>query len=112
MNPDLFKNWKAFLAYPSQKVLDNTLKATTQLCLEPVKMERREIPRQHRKKRLLPLHPRRLRGRVHSDTFFSTVKSIRNYKCVQLFVHVNSDYLFVWCMQREAHLHGTYQDFI
>ena len=111
-NTGSVKDWKALLAFPSQKVLENTLKATTQLCSEPVEMEKREIPRQHRKKRLLPLHPRRLRGRVDSDTFFSTIKSIRNYKCVQLFVHVNSDYLFVRCMQREAHSHGAYQDFI
>ena len=106
------KDWRALLGFPSEKVMEKTLEATTQLCAEPVEMERREIPKQHRKKRLLPLHPRRLRGRVDSDTFFSTVKSIRNYKCVQLFVHVNSDYLFVRCMQREAHSHGAYQDFI
>ena len=106
------KNWKELLGFPSKEVLEKTLKATTQLCAEPVEMERREMPKQHRKKRLLPLHPRRLRGRVDSDTFFSTVKSIRSYKCVQFFVHVNSDYLFVRCMQREAHSHGAYQDFV
>jgi hypothetical protein len=92
--------------------MEKTLESTTQLCAEPVEMERREIPRQHRKKRLLPLHPRRLRGRTDTDTFFSSVKSIRGYKCVQLFVHRASDYLFVRCMQREAHSHGAYQDFV
>ena len=106
------KDWKALLGFPSDQVLEKTLNATTQLCAEPIEAERREIPRQHRKKRLLPLHPRRLKGRVDSDTFFSTVKSIRNYKCVQFFVHVESDYLFVRCLQREAHSHGAYQDFI
>ena len=106
------KDWRSLLGYPSEKVLEKTLVATTQLCAEPVEAERREIPRQHRKKRLLPLHPRRLKGRVDSDTFFSTVLSKRNYKCVQFFVHVPSDYIFVRCMQRESHSHGAYQDFI
>ena len=105
-------DWKATLGYPNDKVLKRTLETTTQLCAEPVEMEQREIPRQHRKKRLLPLHPRRLSGRVDSDTFFASVKSIRGYKCVQFFVHIPSDFIFCRCMQRESHSHGAYQDFI
>ena len=105
-------NWQASLGYPSKKTLKKTIEMTTQLCAEPVEMEIREIPRQHRKKRLLPLHPSRLKGRVDIDTFFSSIQSIRGYKCVQLFVHVPSDYLFVRCMQRESHSHGAYQDFV
>lgn len=105
-------HWKQLLGFPSDEVVEKTIESTTQLLHEPVEMERREIPRQHRKKRLLPLHPKRLRGRVDADTFFSTVKSIRNYKCVQLFVHVLSDFIFIRCMQRESHSHGAYQDFV
>ena len=106
------RNWKELLGFPNDDALEKTLDATTQFCAEPVEMERREIPRQHRKKRLYPLHPRRLTGRVDADTFFSSVKSVRGYKCVQLFVHVKSDYVFARCMQRESHSHGAYQDFI
>ena len=106
------KHRKELLGFPSDEVVGKTLESTTQLCSEPVEMEKRELPRQHRKKRLLPLHPRRLCGRTDSDTFFSSLKSIRGYKCVQLFVHVPSDYLFIRCMKREAHSHGAYQDFI
>ena len=105
-------NWQASLGYPSKKILEKTIEMTTQLCAKPVEMEIREIPRQHRKKRLLPLHPSRLKGRVDIDTFFSSIQSIRGYKCVQLCVHVPSDYLFVRCMQRESHSHGAYQDFV
>ena len=111
-NDVVLKDWKQLLGFPSDEVLEKTLESTTQLCAEPVEMERRELPRQHRKKRLHPLHPRRLRGRTDSDTFFSSVKSIRGYKCVQLFVHVPSDYLFVRCMQREKHSHAAYQDYV
>lgn len=104
--------WKECLGHPSDEVVKRTLENTTQYCAEPVEMEKRELPRQHRKKRLPPLHPRRLPGVTATDTFFSSVKSIRNHTCVQLFVHVPSDYLFVRCMQRERHSHGAFQDFI
>ena len=70
----------------------------------------------------LVLHLRRLKGRTDTDTFFSSVKSIRGYlssvksirgyTCVQIFCHVMSDFLFVRCMQRESHSHGAYQDYI
>ena len=43
---------------------------------------------------------------------FSTVKSIRGYRCAQFFCHVLSDLLFVRCMQRESHSHGAYEDCI
>ena len=106
------EEWKALLAYPSEKVIEKTLDATTQLQVGPVESERREIPRQHRKKRLHMLHPRRLPGRTDADTVFSTVKSIRGYKCVQFFCHVPSDFLFARCLQRESQSHGAYQDYI
>jgi hypothetical protein len=93
-------------------VTKKTLEATTQLCFEPVEMENREAPRQHRKKRLMALHPRRLEGRSDSDTFFATIKSVRNYTCIQLFVHLPSQYLYARCMTREKHSHGAYQDFV
>ena len=74
--------------------MEKTLDSTTQLQVDPVESERREIPKQHRKKRLLMLHPRRLQGRTDTDTVFSTIKSVRGYLCVQIFCHVPSDYLF------------------
>ena len=111
-NDKELKNWKELLGFPNDEVVEKTLETTTQFCSEPIEMERREIPRQHRKKRLFPLHPRRLNGRVDADTFFSSVESIRKYKCVQFFVHVKSDFVFGRCMQRESHSHGAYQDFI
>ena len=52
------KEWKELLVFPSDEVVEKTLEATTQLKVEPVEAERREIPRQHRKKQLQMLHPR------------------------------------------------------
>ena len=62
--------WKQLLAFPSDEVVERTLISTTQLQVEPVESERRDIPRQHRKKRLLQLYPRRLKGRTDTDPFF------------------------------------------
>ena len=95
------KRWKSCLGFPTDKVLANTLEATTQLRAEPVEMENRDFPRQHRKKRLPSLHVRRIPGRVDTDTFYSTVKSKRKYTCVQLFVCVESKFVFIRCMKRE-----------
>ncbi len=106
------EEWKELLAFPSDEVVEKTLKSTTQMQVGPIESERREIPKQHKKKRLLMLHPRCLNGRMDTDTFFSTVKSIHGYLCKQIFCHVQSDYLFVRCMQRESHSHRAYQDYI
>ena len=111
-NKKSIDRWKACLAYPTDKVLETTLKSTTQLQQEPVEMEIREYPRQHRKKRLPSLHVTRIPGRVDSDTFFSTVTSKRKYSCVQLFVCTLSKFIFVRCLQRERQSHAAYEDFI
>ena len=104
--------WKKTLAFPSDIVCDKTKLATTSYCDAPVEMETRLMPRQHRKKRILPLHPRRLSGRTDTDTFFASIPSIRKYKCIQLFVIVKSCYLFVRFLQRESQSHTALQDFI
>ena len=75
-------------------------------------MDNREFPRHYRKKRLLPLHPNRIPGRTDSNTFFASIKSIRGYKCVQLFYFLLSCYTYVCCMRRESHSHKVYQYFI
>ena len=104
--------WEQRLGNSPEMVITKTMEATMQLCVESIEMEKREAPRQHRKHRILPLHPRRLEGRTDSDTFFASEKSIRNFTCVQLFFHVMTGFLFVRCMRREAHSHGAYQDFV
>ena len=104
--------WRERLGFCPADVLTATMEATTQLCSSPVEMDNREAPRQHRKSRVLPLHPRRVPGRTDSDTYFSTVKSVRGYTCVQVFVSLVSQYLYAVCMRREQHSHGAYQDFV
>ena len=104
--------WKDCLANPPAEIVKNTLDATTRFCEAPVEMENRENMRQHRKARILPLYPRRIKGRTDSDTIFSSVMSIKGFRCVQLFVCLLSDFLFVKCLRRESQSHSAYQDFI
>ena len=104
--------WRERLGFPPEAVVAATMAATTQLCADPVEMENREAPRQHRKSRVLPLHPRRIEGRTDSDTYFSSVKSVRGFICVQVFVSLLAQYIFVRCLRRERHSHNAYQDLI
>ena len=103
--------WEDRLACPPEMITTKTLENTTQLCSSAVEMYNQESPCQHRKKRLLPLHPNRLPGRTDSDTFFASIQSIRGYKCVQLFYSFLSCYTYVSCMRRESHSHQAYQYF-
>ena len=50
-------DWRTKLGNCPEFVAAKTLEATTQLCKAPVEMENRENPCQHRKQRLLALHP-------------------------------------------------------
>ena len=61
--------WEDRLACPPKMIATKTLENTTQLCSSAVDMDNRESPRQHSKKRLLPLHPNRVPGCTDSDTF-------------------------------------------
>ena len=45
--------WKELLAYPLNKVVENTTEVTMKLQNGPVESDRRETPKQHRKKRLI-----------------------------------------------------------
>jgi hypothetical protein len=75
-------------------------------------MDKREAPRQHRKKRVQALHPSRIEGRTDSDTFFSSIKSVKGFACIQIFFVCLHRFIFVRGMQKESESHGAYQDMI
>ena len=79
------KPLSARLANCPDAIAERTLQATTQLRESTLDMDEREIPRMNRKKRGVPFSQRRLEGRTDSDTFFSSIKSIRGYRCIQVF---------------------------
>jgi hypothetical protein len=70
-------SWEERLGNCPEMILVKTMACTTQLCSSPIEMENRESLHQHRKSRVLPLHPKRILGRTDSDTFFSSMKSVR-----------------------------------
>ena len=87
--------WEERLGNEPELLTVKTLEATTQLCESPVEMDRREAPKRHHKKIILALYPRRIEGRTYSDTFFSSIKSVRNFACVQIFFTVLHKCLFL-----------------
>ena len=95
-----------------QKTIAKTLQNTTQLI--PFRPMLQDVlrPRRHMQKRDFPLVPQRINGRVDSDTFFSNIKSIRNFTCAQLFVVVSANYIMLKCLQREAQSHSALLDFL
>ena len=100
------------LGYPTQATMEKTLDATTQFYKAPVESEIREIPRQHRKKRLHALHGKRLKGRTATDTFYASVKSIRKFRAIQLFVHQASNFIYCKPLKKESQSHSAFQDFL
>jgi hypothetical protein len=104
--------WEERLGYAPELITVKTLEAMTQLCSAPVEMDQRENPRQHRKTRIQALHPRRITGRTDSDTFFSSVETVRKFMSVQIFFCVLTKFLYVKGMRRKSHSHSAYQDFV
>ena len=78
-------------------IANQTLLATTQLRDGNIEMDQREIYRMNCKKRGVPFTQRWLEGRTESDTFFSSVNSIHGYRCVKLFVHLLTQFLWIKC---------------
>ena len=109
---DSWIDWKKTLGHCTEEVARKTIKNTTQYFAKPVAAETRAYPMQHRQRRLFPLHLKRLQGRTCGDTFFSSLRSIRGYTCVQLFVALYADYIWVKMLRRESQVPGAYQDFV
>ena len=93
-------------------ISNRTLLVTTQLRAGDIDMDSREIPRMNYKKRGVPFAQRRLEGRTNSDTLFLYVNYIRGFRCVQLFVHLLTQFLWIANLRREKYNHGAYQDYI
>lgn len=82
-------DWKATLAFIPQHVIDKTMLATTQM-VPSVQAETREIMRDHFQSRLPELKVMRKNDILYIDTFFSSVPSIRGYKCWNLFCYAKT----------------------
>ena len=107
--PRELADWQACLGYPSMELTRKTLKATTQL-VPDVESETREILRDHLKSRLALLRYQRTTERCFADVFFSSVPSIRGYRCFLLFAYEDSGLDVVHLMQRKSQVATGLQD--
>eukprot|EP00957_Ditylum_brightwellii_P071044 5398980-Ditylum_brightwellii.AAC.1 len=76
VNKDLGFSQKETLGHCTDEVLAKTLENTTQYFPTCVESETHAYPVQHHQKQLFPLHLLQLKGRICTDMFFSSVKSI------------------------------------
>lgn len=104
--------WDNCLGASPEMIMAKMLKATTQLCTTPVEMDAQHSPQQHQKQCLQALHPWRIEWQLDSDMFFSSVKSICNFACMQIFYCLVSKYTYMTFLQRKLQLHHALQDFI
>ena len=95
------EDWRKRLSYPTFEVTKATLKNTTQH-IKTLQAETWEYMRDHYKTRAWALRPCRINDVCYSDTFFSTICSVRGYKCFQLFAFKRSKFDVVKLMRREA----------
>ena len=105
------QEWRAHLGYPTFEVTQSTLENTSQL-IPTQQAETREYMRDYYKTRAWALRPKRINDKVFSDTFFSSLCSIRGYKCFQLFAFKKTRLVKVHLMRRESQAPEAYEDVI
>ena len=108
---DDVKEWRARLGYPTYGTTRTTLKNTTQM-VQILQAESREYLRDYYKTRVWALRPYRINDVMYSDTFFSSIPSIRGFKCFQLFALKGSKFTKSKLMRRESQAPGMYKDII
>lgn len=108
---DDVKKWRANLGYPTSEVTKRTLKVTTRL-VNTVEAETREYMRDHFKPRLECLRPHRINDVCFSDTFFSSISSVRGYKCFQMFALKESGHDVPYLMRKESQASTRFQDYV
>ena len=104
-------DWRARLGYPTYETTKATLDNTTHM-IQTLQAETREYMRDHYKTRVWALRPRRINDTCYSDTFFSSIRSVRGYKCFQLFAFKGSKFDVAKLMKREADAPTAYENVI
>ena len=88
VNPDI-GTWRERLRYPSLEVTKSTLARNTQMA-QTLQVETREYMIDHCKIGVWVLRPKKIDDDVYSDTYFSSIVSVRGYICFQTFAYKNS----------------------
>jgi len=103
--------WRKRLGYPTFETTKATLAVTSQM-VSTLQAESREYLRDYYKTRVWCLRPRRIDDVMYSDTFFSSVVSVRNYRCFQLFAFKASKFTKIKLMSKEKQAPEKYEDII
>ena len=105
------QDWRKRLGYPTFETTKATLAVTSQM-VTTLQAESREYLRDYYKTRVWCLRPRRIDDVMYSDTFFSSVISVRNFSCFQLFAFKASKFTKSMLMSRESQAPEKYEDII
>ena len=105
------EQWRANLAFPTIEVTKKTLECTTQY-VSTVEAETREYMRDHFKSRLLSLRPHRINDVCFSDTFFSSIRSVRGYSMFQMFAFRDCKHDVPYLMRKESQASDKLRDLI
>ena len=103
--------WRGKLGFPPAGIVKRTLQNTSQL-VRTVEAEQRELMRDHRVTRLAPLRPHCINDVCYSDTFFSSLASVRGYIMFQLFALLECKVNKVYLMRRKSQAHDKFADFV
>ena len=110
-NLESINKWRAQLGYRTYITTSATLNNTTQL-VQTLQAETREYMRDYYKTRVWALKPNRIDDFLYSDTFFSSILSIRKFKCFQLFAFKKTKLTTIRLMRRESQAPEAYEDVI
>ena len=108
-SPSEIAHWRACLGFPTYGVTKRTLDNTTQM-VKTLEAETREYLRDYHKTRVYALRPKRINDVMFTDTFFSSIVSIRGFCMFQLFCYKKSKYNVVKLMKRESQVPTAYED--
>lgn len=103
--------WRARLGYPTRAVTHNTLCNTSQM-VQTLQSETSEYMRDYYKTRVWALRPKRINDTCYTDTFHSSVCSIRGYKYIQMFAFKSSGLDEARLMRKESQASDVYEDVI
>ena len=103
--------WRKCLGYAPKNVIKKTLENTSQL-VKTVECEQRTLMRDHRVTRLAPLRPHCVNDVCYSDTFFSSIASIRGYTMFQLFCLEESKVDHLYLMKQKSQAPDKFADYV
>ena len=101
----------AKLGFHPKPVVVKTLENTTQL-VKTVEAEQRELMRDHRLTRLTPLRPHRVNDTCFTDTFFSTISSVRGFIMFQLFCLQDAGVDYLYLMKKKSNAPDHFADYV